>query len=174
MCNLSHEEFWIREMGLSIATGPPYKELLGVMAKYKIWSFGMRLMVEKLCLLSVAIIGIHQGSWIPLGTAKKFIDKESFEMYPWGRLAFSILITSIMILHFDRKSYVLQGLIHVLLIWMYEHVPIIGENYGKRKVKGKEEDPDEVPLLTWVSGRIRYKYEDFIRTEKAPHGKVSI
>lgn len=91
-----------------------------------------------------------------------------------GQGAFARLITSIKILQLDHKYYMLQGHVHVLLTWAYEHIYGIGETYSKRRVKEKEKDLDEVPLLNWFSGRSRYKYKDFISKEKTNHRKVSI
>ncbi|KAJ0264632.1 hypothetical protein HA466_0029540 [Hirschfeldia incana] len=57
----------------------------------------------------------------------------------------------------------MEGFVYVLLIWGYEAVIGLGEQYGN-KIVG-----EEVPLLSWAGSRKRFVFDDFIRQEKISH-----
>lgn len=160
-----HEEFW-NEMGVSTAEGPRFIELQGLLDQSKTWPFEKRRMLGRLCILSIGIYGLHNGSRIPLSGAKRVVDDEKFENYPWGRVAFESLVNSIQAVQYDGNSYTLRGCVHVLLIWVYECVHGLGEAYGNRR------ESNDVPLLNWQGSRKRFKFEDFVLKEIADHGEV--
>ncbi|KAG7640696.1 hypothetical protein ISN44_As02g006240 [Arabidopsis suecica] len=133
----------------STSEGPMFNELKNVMGFSKAWNFKDMLMVGRLCLLSMAIHGIHHGSRIPLPSAIRVLDLVGFEKYPWGRVAFESLIRSVKIVDFDKEgSYVIYGCVHALLIWVYESIHGLAETFGMRRptLTG-------VPLLDWRSTR---------------------
>ncbi|CAF2150349.1 unnamed protein product [Brassica napus] len=81
----------------------------------------------------------------------------AFQRYPWGRIGFCSLVDSIKVLTYEaEKSYTLHGCVHVLLIWIYECVPGLGEIYGNRI------DGADVPLLSWRGSRTRINFSDFL------------
>ncbi|KAF8096350.1 hypothetical protein N665_0311s0003 [Sinapis alba] len=49
---------------------------------------------------------------------KIVMDLEKFENYPWGRVAFKVLIDSLRTKDFT-KSYIVDGFIQVLQVWIY-------------------------------------------------------
>ncbi|KAL0754765.1 hypothetical protein Bca101_092433 [Brassica carinata] len=105
-------------------------------------------MVGLLCLLCIGIFGISSNSRIPLQCAKRVMDPEAFQRYPWGRVGFTSLLESIKVLTYERKkSYTLHGCVHVLSIWIFESVPGLGEKFGNR-IEGAD-----VPLLSWLGSR---------------------
>jgi len=133
----------------STSEGPMFNELKNVMGFSKAWNFKDMLMVGRLCLLSMAIHGIHHGSRIPLPSAIRVLDLVGFEKYPWGLVAFESLIRSVKIVDFDKEgSYVIYGCVHALLIWVYESIHGLAETFGMRRptLTG-------VPLLDWRSTR---------------------
>ncbi|CAA7062237.1 unnamed protein product [Microthlaspi erraticum] len=75
------------------------------------------------------------------------MDLEAFERYLWGRVGFEKLIKSVQVVDLAGDSYVVHGCVHVLLIWAYELVTVLGELFGRR-IEGIE-----VPLLRWGCGR---------------------
>ncbi|EOA22639.1 hypothetical protein CARUB_v10003309mg [Capsella rubella] len=163
-----HHEF-LEEMKIGTTTdGPMFNELLKVIDFSKTWMLEKRLMVGRLCLLSVCVHGIHHQSRIPLSTAKRVLDPVAFEKYPWGRVAFTCLMNSNKVVNFEKASYKIHGFVHALLIWVYESVPGIGELYGERRTK-----TIGVHLLDWRSSRKNIVFQNFIRKEKENHGQAS-
>ncbi|XP_024015030.1 uncharacterized protein LOC18024467 [Eutrema salsugineum] len=101
--DVDHKEFWA-EMNVSTGNGPSLKELQAVLDRCKDWSFEKRRMVGWLSLLSIGIYGISPTSRIPLDKAKRVLDADVFESYPWGRVAFRSLIESIKVITYGVKK----------------------------------------------------------------------
>ncbi|XP_024013601.1 uncharacterized protein LOC112087823 [Eutrema salsugineum] len=167
--DVDHKELW-GEMGVSTIEGPNLKELLTVLGRCRPWDFEKRRMVGLLCLLSIGIYGISQTSRIPLPTAKRVMDREKFDTYPWGRVGFKQLIESIKCVTYEGKlTYIIRGFVHVLQIWACEAVVGIGEISG-RKIQGTP----QVPLLSWGGSRMRFKFDRFVLEEQEKHGEVRV
>ncbi|ESQ48174.1 hypothetical protein EUTSA_v10021997mg, partial [Eutrema salsugineum] len=142
--DVDHKEFWA-EMNVSTGNGPSLKELQAVLDRCKDWSFEKRRMVGWLSLLSIGIYGISPTSRIPLDKAKRVLDADVFESYPWGRVAFRSLIESIKVITYGvKKSYTMHGCVHVLLILAYETIEGLGERYGNERIS------PAVPLLYFI------------------------
>ncbi|CAA7036083.1 unnamed protein product [Microthlaspi erraticum] len=110
-------------MEVPTSRGPCLNQLRLVLDRCTNWSFEKRRMVGWLCLLSIGIFGVSPETRIPLECAKRVLDPEAFESYPWGRVACKSLMNSIKIASYTgKKSYTLCGLVHVLLIWAYEAI----------------------------------------------------
>ncbi|CAN6813411.1 unnamed protein product, partial [Brassica oleracea] len=136
--DVEHESFWL-DMKVPTSEGPTLKELQAVLTICRNWSREKRLMVE------------------------------AFQRYPWGRVGFSSLLESIKVLTYEKKkSYTLHGCVHVLLIWIFESVPGLGEKFGNR-IEGAS-----VPLLSWLGSRPRINFSDFCAQEKRNHGKIRV
>ncbi|CAA7055195.1 unnamed protein product [Microthlaspi erraticum] len=117
-------------MEVPTSRGPCLNQLRLVLDRCTNWSFEKRRMVGWLCLLSIGIFGVSPETRIPLECAKRVLDPEAFESYPWGRVACKSLMNSIKIASYTgKKSYTLCGLVHVLLIWAYEAIVGVGELY---------------------------------------------
>ncbi|KAG2281629.1 hypothetical protein Bca52824_052849 [Brassica carinata] len=92
----------------------------------------------------------------------------------WSRekrlmVGFSSLLESIKVLTYERKkSYTLHGCVHVLLIWIFESVPGLGEKFGNR-IEGAD-----VPLLSWLGSRPSINFSDFCAQEKRNHGNKKL
>ncbi|CAN6968742.1 unnamed protein product [Brassica oleracea var. botrytis] len=166
--DVEHESFWL-DMKVPTSEGPTLKELQAVLTICRNWSREKRLMVGLLCLLCIGFFGISSNSRIPLQCAKRVMDPEAFQRYPWGRVGFSSLLESIKVLTYEKKkSYTLHGCVHVLLIWIFESVPGLGEKFGNR-IEGAS-----VPLLSWLGSRPRINFSDFCAQEKRNHGKIRV
>ncbi|CAN7032058.1 unnamed protein product [Brassica oleracea var. botrytis] len=88
---IDHKPFW-EELGVSPSHGPMLSELQLLFTKIRNWSFEKRRMIGLLCVLSIGVLGISPGSRIPLDQAKRVLDIEAFDRYPWGRVGFSSLV----------------------------------------------------------------------------------
>lgn len=158
-CNVDHTEFW-GELQVKPEEGPSWEELVTIMPHATGWPDEKKKRLALLFILSVGVLGLNRGSRIPLIQAKRVMDLEAFERYPWGRVGFEKLIKSVQVVNLAGDSYVVHGCVHVLLIWAYESVLILGESFGRRIVG------IEVPLLRWGSGRRRYVLENILEKDK--------
>ncbi|XP_056842978.1 probable disease resistance protein RF45 [Raphanus sativus] len=87
---IDHKPFW-EKLGVSPSHGHMLSELRLLFTKVRNWTFEERRMFGLLCVLSVGVLGISPGSRIPLDQAKRVLDIEAFDRYPWGRVGFSSL-----------------------------------------------------------------------------------
>ncbi|ESQ44725.1 hypothetical protein EUTSA_v10003373mg [Eutrema salsugineum] len=168
--DIDHTEFWA-EMGVKTFDGPNWNELDRVIDRCQTWSEAKKKMVAKLLLLHVGIFGLNRNSRVPLKCAKRVLDEDTFESYPWGRHAFKHLVESIKVACLDGDTYFIHGFVHAYLIWAFESVPIFGEKIGRR---WPSHNPNEIPLLRWRSSRKRFRLETVINEEKqnTPDNKV--
>ncbi|KAG2322281.1 hypothetical protein Bca52824_015494 [Brassica carinata] len=165
---VDHKAFW-EEIGVSPSHGPMLSELRKLFPRIRNWPFEKRRMFGLLCVLSIGILGISPGSRIPLEEAKRVLDAEAFERYPWGRVGFSSLVNSVKVVSYEgKKKYTLHGCVHALLIWLYESIPGIGHEYGNH-IEG-----NQVPLLSWSGSRCSIQWDLFYKKEKKIYGKVRV
>ncbi|KAF8053675.1 hypothetical protein N665_1385s0003 [Sinapis alba] len=80
-------------------------------------------------IFSGAIEGRKYSSATRASLARLVMDLEKFENYPWGRVAFKVLMDSLRAKDFT-KSYTVDGFIKVLQVWIYHALPELGANYG--------------------------------------------
>ncbi|KAJ4872458.1 Ulp1 protease family protein [Raphanus sativus] len=156
-------------MNVPTSQGPTLKELQDILPICRNWPREERVMIGLLCVLSIGIFGISSNSRLPLHCAKRVMDREAFQRYPWGRVGFISLLESIKVLTYEGKqSYTLHGCVHALYIWIFEHVPGLGEKFGNR-IEGAD-----VPLLSWRGSRPRINFSDFCAQEKRKYQKVRV
>ncbi|CAA7049521.1 unnamed protein product [Microthlaspi erraticum] len=161
--DIDHREFW-EELHVSPVVGPNLVELREVLDRCKSWCFEKRRSVGWLCILHIAVYGIAPTARIPLEAAKRVLNADAFERYPWGRVACKSLIHSIKCLNYHAKeSYTVEGFVYVLQIWAYEAITGVGELYGNRI------DGARVPMLSWGGSRPRFEPSEFLRHEKEAH-----
>ncbi|XP_024011362.1 uncharacterized protein LOC112086621 [Eutrema salsugineum] len=134
-------------MKVSLNDGPSWDELQEVLRGCRTWTFEKRRMVGCLCVLSAGVLGLHPASKIPLKFAKRVLDVEAFEQFPWGRVAHESLLE---------------------FIWVYETITIIGERFGNKV------DGIEVPLLSWLGSRKRYDFDLLMEEDKTTHERVRV
>ncbi|CAN6869023.1 unnamed protein product [Brassica oleracea] len=56
--------------------------------------------------------------------------EKRFENYPWGRVAFKVLMESVKGVNLDSNSYTVDGFVQVLQVWTYFALPEFGANFG--------------------------------------------
>ncbi|KAF8115993.1 hypothetical protein N665_0024s0018 [Sinapis alba] len=91
--------------------------------------------------------------------ARLVMDLEEFENYPWGRVAFKVLMDSLWNKDLT-KSYTIDGFIQVIHVWVYYALPEFGVEYG-RPVQNKLSPP----LLAYNGGKGRIFFKDAIRRQ---------
>ncbi|CAA7018174.1 unnamed protein product [Microthlaspi erraticum] len=155
---VNHTEFW-ELAGIKSGEGPSWDELVKAFETCSMWNYQQKRKLALLFVLHVGVYGLARTCRIPFVAAKRVLDEEAFERYPWGRVAFQKLVQSIKIAKFDVPSYTIPGFVHPLLIWGYESVEIIGERFGRRR-------DGPIPLLRWQSSRTRYNLEALMEEDK--------
>ena len=84
--------------------------------------------------LHVGIFGLHTSIRLTAYHAKLVMDLERFERHPWSSVAFEVLIGLIPRIALQlTASYTVHGLVHVFLIWDFEHIPALGDATGQRR-----------------------------------------
>ena len=58
------------------------------------------------------------------------MDLEEFENYPWGRVAFKVLMDSLKAKVLTQTYYTVDGFIQVIQVWAYYAMQELGANYG--------------------------------------------
>lgn len=173
---VDHREFW-GDLKVAAEKGPNWNELESALKSCRSWSLEKRKMLGLLFVVHVGILGISRSSRIPLDYAKRVLDTEAFERFPWGRVGFKELITSIKVLSYDRTSYAIHGCPHVLNIWAFDSIPHLAKSHGNQVPDdgdGDEHEPEPVPLLQWNGGRPRICLKNFFETEKLRKKKVCL
>ncbi|KAF8099054.1 hypothetical protein N665_0253s0003 [Sinapis alba] len=84
------------------------------------------------------------------------MDLEEFENYPWGRVAFKVLMDSLWNKDLT-KSYTIDGFVQVIQVWVYYALPEFGAEYG-HPVQNKPSSP----LLAYNGGKGRRFFKDAI------------
>ncbi|CAH8263784.1 unnamed protein product [Arabidopsis lyrata] len=173
---VDHREFW-GDIKVAAEKGPNWNELESALKSCRSWSLEKRKMLGLLFVVHVGILGISRSSRIPLDYAKRVLDTEAFERFPWGRVGFKELITSIKVLSYDRTSYAIHGCPHVLNIWAFDSIPHLVKSHGNQVPDdgdGDEDEPEPVPLLQWNGGRPRICLKNFFETEKLRKKKIKV
>ncbi|KAF8113213.1 hypothetical protein N665_0054s0028 [Sinapis alba] len=109
-----------------------------------------------LAIFSGFIEGRKYSSATRASMARLVIDLEKFENYPWGRVAFKVLMDSLKAKDFT-KSYTVDGFIQVLQLWIYHALPELGANYGNLL-----QNKPSPPLLAFKGGKGRKCFKDAI------------
>ncbi|XP_018473919.1 uncharacterized protein LOC108845159 [Raphanus sativus] len=162
-----YKEFW-KVLKVPLGQGPKLDELRVALEVCPAWSFDQRKWLGLLLLQAMGLYAMHHNSRIPFESAKRVFDDEAMMTYPWGRTAYEVLVDSIKRLDPQGKSYFINGLTNVLLVWAYESVTCFGERFGRVV------DEQEVPLFRWGGKRTRTSLDTVIAEEIREHGEVRV
>ncbi|KAF8116707.1 hypothetical protein N665_0015s0079 [Sinapis alba] len=129
-CEVTNEiaSFWER-IGVSVDAGPSSEQIIRALKRCQEWSRDDRMRLGYLAIFSGFIERRKYSSATRASLARLIMDLERFENYPWGRVAFKVLMDSLRAKDFT-KSYTVDGFIQVLQVWIYHALPELGANYG--------------------------------------------
>ncbi|KAF8100805.1 hypothetical protein N665_0216s0005 [Sinapis alba] len=129
-CEVTNEiaSFWER-IGVSVDVGPSLEQIIRALKRCQEWSRDDHMRLGYLAIFSGFIEGRKYSSATRASLARLVMDLEKFENYPWGRVAFKVLMDSLRAKNFT-KSYTVDGFIQVLQVWIYHALPELGANYG--------------------------------------------
>ncbi|KAG5389647.1 hypothetical protein IGI04_031188 [Brassica rapa subsp. trilocularis] len=121
--------FW-EKMRVDIDTGPSIEQITEAFYNCDEWSRDDRKRLGYLAIYARYIEGKKFSSATSASLAKLVMDLEKFENYPWGRVAFKVLMDSLKAKDLTQTGYTVDGFIQVLQVWAYYALPELGANYG--------------------------------------------
>ncbi|KAG5406147.1 hypothetical protein IGI04_012266 [Brassica rapa subsp. trilocularis] len=121
--------FW-EKMGVDIDTGPSIDQITEAFYNCDEWSRDDRMRLGYLAIYAGYIEGKKFSSATSASLARLVMDLEKFENYPWGRVAFKVLMDSLKAKDLTQTGYTVDGFIQVLQVWAYYALPELGANYG--------------------------------------------
>lgn len=99
------------------------------------WSREDQIRLCYLAILTGGLLALDRREAIPPAKAKLLMDLETFEQYPWGRVAFVELVHQIKTAtesgRIKNSSYVCKGFVQVIQVWAYAYIPCVGEAIGR-------------------------------------------
>ncbi|CAN7023273.1 unnamed protein product, partial [Brassica rapa subsp. trilocularis] len=121
--------FW-EKMRVNIDTGPSIDQITEAFYNCDEWSRDDRMRLGYLAIYAGYIEGKKFSSATSASLARLVMDLEKFENYPWGRVAFKVLMDSLKAKDLTQTGYTVDGFIQVLQVWAYYALPELGANYG--------------------------------------------
>ncbi|XP_033138746.1 uncharacterized protein LOC117129294 [Brassica rapa] len=121
--------FW-EKMRVDLDTGPSIEQITKVFYNCDEWSRDDHMRLGYLAIYAGYIEGKKFSSATSASLARLVMDLEKFENYPWGRVAFKVLMDSLKAKDLTQTGYTVDGFIQVLQVWAYYAMPELGANYG--------------------------------------------
>ncbi|XP_018463059.2 uncharacterized protein LOC108834210 [Raphanus sativus] len=172
-----YKEFW-ELLKVPLRMGPKLDELKATLDDCPSWDFVQRKWLGLLFLQTMGLYAFHHNSRIPFESAKRVFDDEAMMSYPWGRIGYEVLVNSIKMLDPQGRTYTINGMVEVLLIWVYESVTCFGERFGSvvNNEDNNEENNEDIslPLLRWRGKRTRASFEHLFSEEIREHDRVRV
>ncbi|CAN6937660.1 unnamed protein product [Brassica oleracea] len=130
-CEVTSEmaAFW-EKMRVDIDTGSSIEQITEAFYNCDEWSPDDRMRLGYLAIYAGYIEGKKFSSATSASLARLVMDVEKFENYPWGRVAFKVLMDSLKSKDLTQTGYTVDGFIQVLQVWAYYVMPELGANYG--------------------------------------------
>ena len=147
--------FW-EKLGVHNDAGPSTQQIIDALGKCEEWSRDDRKRLGFLAIFTGFIEGRKYSTSTRVILARLVMDLERFENYPWGRVAFKVLMDSV-----KGKDitgcYTIDGFIQVLQVWLYTALPELGASYGKPLP-----NRPSPPILAYMGGKGRRCFKEAI------------
>lgn len=161
-CEISKEmaAFW-EKMGVDLYAGPSIENITAAFNKCDRWSRDDRMRLGYLAIYAGYIEARKFSSPTRASLARLVMDLEKFENYPWGRVAFKVLMDSLKAKDLTQTGYTVDGFVQVLQVWAYHAMPELGASYGS-----PVPNRPSPPLLAYKGGQGPRKcFKDAISTQ---------
>jgi len=153
-CDVTPEmvSFW-GMLGVHLEAGPTTDQIIAALKRCGDWSREDR---KRLAYLSI-FTGFIEGRKFSTATrstlARLVMDLERFENYPWGRVAFKVLMDSVKGRDISG-CYTINGFAQALQVWVYTALPELGATFGNPLPNNPSP-----PILAYKGrkGRIQFK-----------------
>uniref|UniRef100_A0A0D3BHD1 DUF1985 domain-containing protein n=1 Tax=Brassica oleracea var. oleracea TaxID=109376 RepID=A0A0D3BHD1_BRAOL len=120
--------FW-EMMDVDVDAGPSTEHIKAAFGRCEEWSREDRMRLGYLAIFTGFIEGRKYSTATRASLARLVMDLEIFENYPWGRVAFKVLMESLKGVNLESNSYTVDGFVQVLQEWAYFALPEFGANY---------------------------------------------
>ncbi|KAF2564156.1 hypothetical protein F2Q70_00016194 [Brassica cretica] len=121
--------FW-EMMGVDVVDGPTSEQIIAACERCEEWSREDRMRLEHLSILTGFIEERNYSTATRASLARLVMDLEEFENYPWGRVAFKVLMDYVNGKKL-QKNCTVDGFIQVLQVWVYYALPKFAASFGK-------------------------------------------
>ncbi|VVB10147.1 unnamed protein product [Arabis nemorensis] len=122
--------FW-ELLEVNLEMGPSINDLVAACGACDSWSRVDRIRLGYLCIYAGYIEGRRESTPTPDKMARLIMDLDAFVNYSWGRVAFKNLLKSIKEKDLTKSSYVVEGFVQVLQVWVYWALPDFAKEFGE-------------------------------------------
>lgn len=147
--------FW-QLLGVHVDAGPSTQQIIEALDRCERWSRDDRKRLGYLAIFTGYIEGRKYSTSSRVSLARLVMELERFENYPWGRVAFKVLMDSV-----KGKDitgcYTVDGFIQALQVWVYTALPELGANFGN-----PIPNRPSPPILAYKGGKGRRCFKDAI------------
>ncbi|KAF2584612.1 hypothetical protein F2Q70_00035287 [Brassica cretica] len=153
-CEVTKEmaAFW-EKMGVDLDTGSSIEQITEAFYRCDEWSRDDRKRLGYLAIYAGYIEGKKFSTATRASLARLVMDLENFENYPWGRVAFKVLMDFLKAKDLTQTGYTVDGFIQVIQVWAYYAMQELGANYGS-----PVRDRPSPLLLAYKGGQGRHKF----------------
>nr|VDD32859.1 unnamed protein product [Brassica oleracea] len=120
--------FW-EMLGVHVEAGPSTQEIIATFERCEGWSRDDRKRLAYLAIFTRYIEGRKYSTPTRVSLARLVMELKRFENYPWGRVAFKVLMDSVKGRDISG-CYTINGFAQALQVWMYTAMPELCANYG--------------------------------------------
>uniref|UniRef100_A0A0D3BJM7 Ubiquitin-like protease family profile domain-containing protein n=1 Tax=Brassica oleracea var. oleracea TaxID=109376 RepID=A0A0D3BJM7_BRAOL len=160
-CVVSKELTSLWEMlGVHVEAGPSTQEIIAALERCEGWSRDDRKRLAYLAIFTGYIEGRKYSTPTRVSLARIVMELERFENYPWGRVAFKVLMDSVKGRDISG-CYTINGFAQALQVWVYTALPELGANYGNPLPNNLSP-----PILAYKSRKGRRQFKEAILTKK--------
>ncbi|KAF3587599.1 hypothetical protein F2Q69_00032266 [Brassica cretica] len=140
-------------LGVHVEAGPSTQEIIAALERCEGWSRDDRKRLAYLAIFTGYIEGRKYSTPTRVSLARLVMELERFENYPWGRVAFKVLMDSVK----GRDilgCYTINGFAQALQVWVYTALPELGATFGNPLPNNTSP-----PILAYKGrkGRIQFK-----------------
>uniref|UniRef100_A0A0D3BWY0 Ubiquitin-like protease family profile domain-containing protein n=1 Tax=Brassica oleracea var. oleracea TaxID=109376 RepID=A0A0D3BWY0_BRAOL len=147
--------FW-RMLGVHVEAGPSTQEIIAAFERCEGWSRDDRKRLAYLAIFTGYIEGRKYLTPTRVSLARLVMELERFENYPWGRVAFKMLMDSVKGRDISG-CYTINGFAQAPQVWAYTVLPELGANYGNPLPNNPSP-----PILAYKGGKGRKCFKEAI------------
>ncbi|KAL0645422.1 hypothetical protein Bca4012_043713 [Brassica carinata] len=120
--------FW-EMLGVHVEVGPSTQEIIAALQRCEGWSRDDRKRLAYLAIFTGYIEGRKYSTPTRVSLARLVMELERFENYPWGRVAFKVLMDSVKGRDISG-CYTINRFAQALQVWVYTALPELGATFG--------------------------------------------
>ncbi|KAL0716879.1 hypothetical protein Bca4012_066201 [Brassica carinata] len=143
-------------LGVHVEAGPTTQQIIEALQKCEGWSPDDRKRLAYLAIFTGYIEGRKFSTPTRVSLARLVMDLERFENYPWGRVAFKLLMDSVKGRDISG-CYTIHGFAAALQVWVYTALPELGATYGQPLPNNPSP-----PILAFKGGKGRRLFKEAI------------